>query len=97
MIAEAGGRGLLEESAVQLLVTGVRNVLRHLEMLPGEPDPPPASQRRVGSFIWLRTAHEGWWDVAVGSGDEVAEGQLLGRVRNLWATFSRRSRRRATA
>ena len=84
VIAEAGGRGLLEENAVQLLVTGVRNVLRHLEMLPGEADPPPASQRRVGSFIWLRTTYEGWWDAAGGSGDEVAEGDLLGRVRTLW-------------
>jgi predicted deacylase len=84
VIAEAGGRGLLEESAVQLLVAGVRNVLRHLEMLPGEPDPPPAGQRRVGSFIWLRSTNEGWWDSAVDSGDEVREGQLLGRVRNLW-------------
>jgi len=84
VIAEAGGRGLLEESAVQLLVAGVRNVLRHVEMLPGEPDPPPAGQRRVRSFIWLRSTHEGWWASAVESGEEVTEGQLLGRVRNLW-------------
>ena len=42
IIAEAGGRGQLEEDAVQLLVTGVRNVLRRLEMLPGEPEPPAA-------------------------------------------------------
>ena len=53
VIAEAGGRGLLEESATQMLVAGVRNVLRQLGMLPGEPDPPPAGQRQVGSFIWL--------------------------------------------
>ena len=84
VIAEAGGRGLLEESAVQLLVTGVRNVLRHLEMLPGKPDPPPGAQRQVGSFIWLRSTHEGWWDSAVESGDEVREGQALGSVRDLW-------------
>ena len=84
IIAEAGGRGQLEEHAVQLLVTGVRNVLRHLEMLPGEPEPPAASQRTVGSFVWLRSAHEGWWDAAVVAGDEVAEGGLLGRIRNLW-------------
>jgi predicted deacylase len=84
VIAEAGGRGLLEEHAVQLLVAGVRNVLRHLRMLPGEPEAPPAGQRRVGSFIWLRSSHEGWWDSAVVSGDEVARGQVLGCVRNLW-------------
>ncbi|MFL5929312.1 MAG: succinylglutamate desuccinylase/aspartoacylase family protein, partial [Gaiellaceae bacterium] len=84
VIAEAGGRGLLEARAVDQLANGVRNVLRYLEMLPGDPEPPPAGQRLVGSFIWLRSTHEGWWDTAVDAGDEVAEGALLGRVRNLW-------------
>jgi predicted deacylase len=84
VIAEAGGRGLLEREAVELLSNGVRNVLRHLEVVPGEPDPPPAGQRQVGAFIWLRSTNEGWWDSAVDAGDEVAEGGLLGRVRNLW-------------
>jgi uncharacterized protein len=84
VIAEAGGRGQLEESAVQLLVRGVRNVLRQLEMLPGAVEPPPAGQRTVGSFVWLRCEQAGWWDAAVGSGDEVREGDVLGRVRDLW-------------
>jgi uncharacterized protein len=84
IIAEAGGRGLLEEQAVQLLVDGVRNVLRHLGMLPGEPDPPRRELRQVDSFIWLRSEHEGWWDPAVESGDEVRAGQRIGWVRNLW-------------
>lgn len=83
IIAEAGGRGQLEESAVAMLVDGVGNALRHLEMLPGPVRPPRADMRTVGSFIWLRCAHEGWWESAVAAGDEVAEGQLLGRVRTL--------------
>jgi predicted deacylase len=84
IIAEAGGRGQLEEDVVTLLAEGVRNVLRHLGMLPGEPPPPHPDQRTVGSFVWLRCEHEGWWDAAVGSGDEVSEGEPLGRVRDLW-------------
>jgi len=84
VIAEAGGRGLLEAHAVAQLTDGVRNVLRVLEMLPGDPEPPPAEQRLVGSFVWLRSAQAGWWDSAVSHGDAVAAGQLLGRVRNLW-------------
>jgi uncharacterized protein len=84
VIAEAGGRGLLEEQATSMLVAGVRNALRALDMLPGAPDPPPANQRRVGSFIWLRAQNEGWWDWEVEAGDEVSGGQTLGRIRNLW-------------
>ena len=84
IIAEAGGCGQLEESAVTMLADGVRNVLRLLEMLPGPVAPPPAEQRTVGSFVWLRCERAGWWDAAVGSGDDVRDGQLLGTVRDLW-------------
>jgi predicted deacylase len=82
IIAEAGGRGILEERCVQLLADGVRNVLRSLEMLPGEVA--ARELRFVGGNVWLRSQHEGWWDAAVGPGVNVARGQLLGRMRNLW-------------
>jgi predicted deacylase len=84
VIAEAGGCGQLEEAATTMLVEGVRNVLRHLEMLPGAPTPPQAGTRVVGRFIWARAAHEGWWQPAVAAGDEVTEGQLVGTVRTLY-------------
>jgi predicted deacylase len=83
IIAEAGGRGQLEEEAVALLVRGVRNALRSLEMLPGPVEPPVRKQRLVGAFDWLRCRRAGFWQAAVGAGDEVGEGQLLGRVTTL--------------
>jgi predicted deacylase len=82
VIAEAGGCGQLEEAATSLLVEGVRNVLRHLEMLPGEPAPPRS--RVVGKFIWLRAARDCWWQPVVAAGDEVAEGQPVGTLRTLY-------------
>jgi uncharacterized protein len=84
IIAEAGGYGLLSEDAVDLLATGVRNALRHLGMLPGEPDPPAGPQQRVGRFDWLRSAQAGWWAPSVRAGDEVAAGAVIGHVRDLW-------------
>ena len=84
VIAEAGGCGRLEEAAVQLLTDGVRNVLSHLEMLPGPPEPPRAGTRSVGNFVWLRCEHEGWWDSVVGAGDVVDAGDLFGTIRTLW-------------
>jgi predicted deacylase len=84
IIAEAGGRGQLEEGAVQLLLDGLSNVLRRLEMLPGEPSPPSRPIQRIASFVWLRCRDEGWWEPAVGVGEEVTQGRLLGVVRNLW-------------
>ena len=83
IIAEAGGRGQLEEDAVTMLVEGVRNALRSLEMLPGPVVPPREDMRLVGAFDWLRCRAAGWWEAAVGVGTEVAGGDLLGRVKNL--------------
>jgi predicted deacylase len=82
-IAEVGGRGLLEEDAVQRHLDGLDNALRHLGMLPGDPCPPRSDMRSVGRFVWLRCEDEGWWEPAVSPGEAVAEGQLLGTVSSL--------------
>jgi predicted deacylase len=84
VIAEAGGCGLLEESAVHLHLRGLENVLRHLGMAEGEASPPPQGMRSVDRFVWLRCEHEGWWEPAARAGDEVASGQPVGVVRNLY-------------
>jgi predicted deacylase len=84
VIAEAGGCGLIEESAVRLHLDGLANVLRRLEMLPGEPTAPRADMRSVGRFVWLRCEHAGWWEPAVRAGDEVRAGSTLGNVQSLF-------------
>lgn len=83
VIAEAGGRGQLEEAATSLLADGVLNVLRLLEMLPGPPRPPRADARSVGRFVWSRSDREGWWQPVVSAGEAVREGQPLGTIRTL--------------
>ena len=35
-------------------------------------------------FLWLRCASAGWWEPAVGAGDEVHAGAIVGRVKSLW-------------
>ena len=83
IIAEAGGCGLLDPVAADLLVEGTRNALRSLEMLPGPVRPPRGDMRAVGAFDWLRCRNAGFWEASVGAGDEVEEGRLLGRVTTL--------------
>jgi predicted deacylase len=77
--AESGECGLLAADAVDRHLRGLRNVLRHLRLLPGEA---VAFDRPVehDGWIWMRTADAGWWQPAVGVGDSVAEGDLLGTV-----------------
>ncbi|MDR2986221.1 MAG: succinylglutamate desuccinylase/aspartoacylase family protein [Nocardiopsaceae bacterium] len=80
--AEAGGCGLIEQDAVDLHLRGLDRVLAALEMdgtPPAALEPPTV----LNQFIWMRSEADGWWQPAVGAGDEVAEGQLLGTVSTL--------------
>lgn len=84
IIAEAGGCGLVEQSAVDTHVRGLNRILGVLGMAaappPGLPGRGPTYLRR---FLWLRSTDEGWWEPAVRPGETVAEGQLLGTVSTL--------------
>lgn len=81
-IAEAGGRGLLEPTAVARHLRGLRTALRAAGVLDGAPDPPPANQQLVERFLWLRTSTAGWWQPAVDVGTTCAAGDRLGTVLN---------------
>jgi hypothetical protein len=85
IIAEAGGCGLVEQTAVEAHVRGLNRVLAMLGIAAdpaagGGPGRPPAQLRR---FLWLRCEDEGWWEPAVRPGTAVTEGQLLGTVSSL--------------
>ncbi len=77
--AEAGECGILARDAVEAHLRGLRNVLRHLRMLPGEAVVFDRPVEHDG-WIWMRTARAGWWQPAVEAGTHVAAGDLLGTV-----------------
>lgn len=81
--AEAGGCGLVEEHAVRLHVAGLNRVLRVLGMTDDAGGPPGREPAYLGRFLWLRCQQAGWWEPAVGPGDELAEGQVIGTVSSL--------------
>ena len=84
VIAEAGGCGLLEESAVRLHVDGLQGALAHLGMLPDNSTRAPGAQQLVDRFLWLRSGEAGWWEPLVVAGDMVAAGAHLGAVKSLY-------------
>lgn len=85
IIGESGGCGLVEPDAVARHVRGLDGVLAQLGMSQrpegdqGREQPPAFLSR----FIWLYGEHEGWWEPAVRTGEQVAAGQLLGTVSSL--------------
>jgi predicted deacylase len=82
LVAEAGGRGLLEETPTQLLADGVEKVMRSVAMLPGEPA--PAGDTIVfRRFLWLYSQAGGWWQPDVEVGRNVEKGGVLGSEQSL--------------
>ena len=83
IIAEAGGCGLVERAAVDAHVRGLDRILAALGMT--GPTAPDASQgpAHLRRFLWVHCADEGWWEPAVGPGEPVAQGQVLGTVSSL--------------
>ena len=83
ILTEAGGVGQLDEPSVAVLLKGLANVMRLLNVLPGEPEPvPPATV--FTQFAWLRSEHRGCWYPAVRAGERVTQGQVIGVIRDYW-------------
>jgi predicted deacylase len=81
IIAEAGGIGQLEESAVAMLADGVGRSLRWLGMLPGSDS---SSTRMLGEHRFVYGRASGWWESAVTVGASVRDGERLGVIKDLF-------------
>ncbi len=81
ILTEAGGQGLLEESAVSIHLRGLRNVLRHLEIMPGHPEP-VEPMTVLEEFHWVTSAHTGLFYPDIAPGDWVEKGQRVGETRD---------------
>jgi uncharacterized protein len=92
ILAEAGGVGQMQEDAVALLVQGVINVMRHLDMIEADgarQKKKSAAEKAAGTtiltnFEWLYTKHEGMWYPKVGPGDLVKKAQEIGTIGDLF-------------
>jgi hypothetical protein len=83
ILAEAGGLGRLDEASVGVLSRGLRNVLRHLRVLPGELEAVPAATY-MDQFAWLRAEHRGCWYPAVRAGQRVDADDVVGVIKDYW-------------
>ena len=77
--AEMGESRRVSTTFVPLGVEGVRNALRALEMLDGDP-PEPVGQRRFTQFSIVHAERGGGLRLDVDLGDEVTSGQEIGEV-----------------
>jgi predicted deacylase len=84
ILAEAGGDGTLEERDVRVHVTGARNVMLALGMIDGTPSVAAAPRPVARDRIVIRAARSGLLRLAAHIGDEIAAGQELGEIRNVF-------------
>ncbi len=81
ILAESGMQGILDEPSVQIHVRGLLNVLKHLGVLEGAPEPtaPPV---HFPQSAWLAAEDGGIFYPAVSVGQEVEKGQVVGEFRD---------------
>ena len=89
ILAEAGGVGQMQEDQVELLVNGVKRVMKHLGIVEAGDRGPKTEDRKEKSkvltkFEWVYTKQAGMWYPKVAAGDAVNKGIEIGRVGDLF-------------
>jgi len=85
LTVEIGGEGRCPDHQVTRMKLAVENVLRHLKVCPGEPQPHPGAAERklfVRQGHWLRPKRGGSYYPAVSPGDIVKKGDLIAEVKD---------------
>ncbi len=83
LLTEAGGQGVWKESEVDILQSGVRRVMSHFKMYAAIDDAGEQSVE-LGGWEWLRSSVDGLFYPAVEIGEMVEEGQLVGRITDIF-------------
>ena len=83
--AELGGHAVVEEDVREAGVAGVRNVMRELDLLPGDPDPDAVGPEPPVDFPVKRAIHPHTDEAGIArhrvdAGDVVAEGDVVADV-----------------
>lgn len=84
VLAEAGSHADLDESSVEAHLHGLRNVLRHLEMVPGEPTLDNPSPLVMFGFAGVAAPVDGFWYPRVKKGDLLVQGEEVGQMRDFF-------------
>lgn len=83
ILAEAGSNGLLDECDVQVHLAGLRNVMRYLKMIEGEPRISGQRTMAITRFL-VRARKAGLVRLKVIPGDHVAVGQEVAEICNVF-------------
>lgn len=84
VMLEAGGTGQFVEEDIEEMAFGLRNVLRAMGLLPGEPELRSDEQFLMVGADWVRASRAGLFYTDVELGESVNAGDTIGRISNLF-------------
>jgi uncharacterized protein len=82
VLAEVGGQGRWPAEDVALHAAGLRRWLRAAGVLEDAPDGPRSATEVLPTEAWMRATETGYWHPAVEVGQRVANGTVVGDVRD---------------
>ncbi|MGB1110678.1 MAG: N(2)-acetyl-L-2,4-diaminobutanoate deacetylase DoeB [Gammaproteobacteria bacterium] len=80
---ELGGGGTTTRETVNIAVDGVRNVLKHFGMLPGEPEGETTRFLETPDGAFVIAESNGLFECHVNPGDSVSQGDILGTIHDI--------------
>ena len=83
LLAEAGSNGTLDPADTEIHLRGIRNVMRFLGMIPGEPDPAAGTIDAIDQFV-VSATRGGLLRLDIAVGDTLCAGQEIGQICNLF-------------
>jgi len=83
ILAESGGNGTLEEGDVEVHLAGVRNIMRYLKMIDGDPQIPGKQIIATERYV-TRATRAGLLRLKVAIGESVNEGQDAAEICDIW-------------
>lgn len=89
ILAESGGNGTLEEADVQVHLAGVRNIMRYLKMIDGDPEVPGKQLIATERYV-TRAARAGLIRLKIAIGEEVEQGQEAAEICDVWGEIVER-------
>jgi N-alpha-acetyl-L-2,4-diaminobutyrate deacetylase len=82
---ELGGGGFVSPRTLKIAENGIRNLLRHFEILPPDQEPVPETRfMQTPDFGgYLMAQQEGLYETLIELGESVTKGQVIGRIHSL--------------
>jgi predicted deacylase len=84
VMAEVTGEGRCTNQDVQIYVTGIKNVMKHLGMIEGELEGVPEQRRCIEPETYLYVQEGGFLRPNVETGQEMSKGDLLGEIKDVY-------------